>query len=72
MAGRILTREQLIEAGIHNLKQFGYPSVNKDNILTDMIYKEFFKKMLEDTAEEFPDQVNCEKLLKEINGTDSP
>lgn len=72
MARRILTRDQLIEAGIHNLKQFGYPSVNKDNILTDMIFKEFFKSMLKDTFEEFPEQVNCKSLLEELNGSDTP
>ena len=38
--------EKLIVAGIKNLKEFGYPSVTKDNILTDEVYKEFFKSML--------------------------
>ncbi len=39
-------KELLIKAGIKNLKTFGYPGVDADNILTDMIYKEFFKSML--------------------------
>lgn len=68
IARRVLTREQLIEAGVHNLKQFGYPTVNTENILTDMIFKEFFKSMLKDTFEEFPDQFNCKILLDELNG----
>ena len=28
--------------------EFGYPEANKENILTDMIYKEMFKNMLND------------------------
>jgi len=38
----------LIKAGVKNLKEFGYPDVNEKNILTDYIYKSFFKSMLED------------------------
>lgn len=45
------TREKLIEAGVHNLHEFGYPLCNKDNILTDAVYKTFFKSMLEDSLQ---------------------
>lgn len=41
-------REKLIQAGVRNLKEFGYPDVDATNILTDMIYKEFFRSMLKD------------------------
>lgn len=41
-------KEKLLSAGVNNLKEFGYPKVNKQNILTDIIYKGFFKSMLED------------------------
>lgn len=41
-------REKLIAAGVRNLKEFGYPAVNEKNILTDMIYSEFFRQMLEE------------------------
>lgn len=41
-------REHLLKAGVKNLKEFGYPEVTIENILTDEIYKEFFKGMLED------------------------
>jgi hypothetical protein len=37
-----LMEEKLIEAGIRGLKEFGYPCVTKENILTDDIYKIFF------------------------------
>lgn len=38
----------LIAAGVRNLKEFGYPNCNKDNILTDEIYRQFFLSMLEE------------------------
>lgn len=41
-------QQKLITAGIKNLKEFGYPKVNADNILTDIIYKGFFKSILID------------------------
>jgi hypothetical protein len=41
-------KEHLIRAGIKNLKEFGYPNVTEENILTDDVYKLFFKSMLED------------------------
>lgn len=43
-----MIRKKLIEAGVRNLKEFGYPNCNADNILTDDIYKAFFRSMLED------------------------
>lgn len=44
-------RDKLIKAGVRNLKQFGYPTVNAENILTDDVYKAFFRRMLENDAE---------------------
>ena len=41
-------KAKLIAAGVKNLKVFGYPECNKDNILTDKIYKAFFASMLKD------------------------
>ena len=41
-------RAKLIKQGVKNLKEFGYPSCNSKNILTDSIYKEFFLSMLKD------------------------
>jgi len=41
-------KDRLIEAGVKNLKIYGYPECNKDNILTDQIYKAFFVSMLKD------------------------
>ena len=41
-------KEHLVEAGVKNLKEFGYPEVDTKNIMTDIIYVGFFKSMLED------------------------
>lgn len=41
-------REHLLKAGVKNLKEFGYPEVTIETILTDEVYKEFFKSILED------------------------
>ena len=41
-------KTKLIEAGIKNLYQFGYEQVNKENILTDDVYSQFFRSMLND------------------------
>lgn len=41
-------REHLLKAGVTNLKEFGYPDVTTETILTDDIYSGFFKSMFED------------------------
>lgn len=41
-------KQKLITAGVRNLKEFGYPYANNENILTDEIYKAFFSRMLDD------------------------
>jgi len=41
-------REKMISAGVRNLKEFGYPAVTAENIMTDSIYRQFFKSMLDD------------------------
>ena len=62
-------RGKLIEAGVKNLKEFGYPHVSSDNILTDMVYSRFFQGMLDDTIEGYPGTeaaTAAEGLLGEI------
>lgn len=41
-------RKKLIESGVRNLRAYGYPGCNADNILTDRIYSAFFASMLKD------------------------
>lgn len=60
------TRDQLIAAGIRNLKEFGYPGVTADNITTDAVYRHFFRSMLLDHAE-IPEAV---ALVNEIDELD--
>lgn len=59
------TRDKLIVAGVHNLKEFGYPEVTEKNILTDQIYKAFFKSVLEDNLSKGADK-EIKAPLKEL------
>lgn len=36
----------LIKKGVEALKDYGYPEVSEDNIISDEIYSSFFKEML--------------------------
>lgn len=53
-------RQKLIAAGVRNLREFGYPSVNETNILTDMIFRPFFVSMLRDNlGHGFDNEINA-------------
>jgi hypothetical protein len=58
-------RDKLIAAGVKNLKEFGYPDVNNESILTNNIYARFFLKMLEE-LEENSDEPVVNALIVEI------
>jgi hypothetical protein len=62
-------KDKLLEAGVNNLKEYGYPEVNKETILTDLIYKGFFKSMLKDNLGKSNKVVDgiINDLLTEIN-----
>lgn len=45
---KTVIRDSLLVAGVANLKEFGYPSCTKDNILTDYVYAKFFLGMLKE------------------------
>lgn len=70
-----MIRASIIKAGVNNLIEFGYPGCNEDNILTDDVYKEHFKCMLEENIEDEnimnelykPIQDEMKLLLAEIN-----
>ena len=60
-------RDKLIQNGVNNLKEFGYPNANTENILTDLIYASMFKSMLNDNIGHRPDlDLVIEKLLIDI------
>ena len=60
-------KNHLLKAGVKNLKEFGYPNVNTENILTDEVYSKMFESMLHDNKGHSAnvDEVIGE-LLKEI------
>lgn len=61
-------RDHLLKAGVHNLKEYGYPSVTAENILTDMVYSSFFRAMLYDNKGHSPAfDVEIKKLLLEMD-----
>lgn len=40
--------QHLVDGGVRNLREFGYPDCTAENILTDRIYRAFFASMLKD------------------------
>lgn len=64
-------REKLITNGVRNLKEFGYPKVNKENIFTDLVYSQFFKRMLEQSKGNRDDfDVVIDEIISEIKTED--
>jgi hypothetical protein len=61
-------RSFILNRGVANLHEFGYPGANTQNILTDPIYKVFFKSMLEENLNVGDSRVAAEvaKLLEEV------
>lgn len=61
-------KKHILEAGVMNLKIFGYSNATTENILTDEIYKEFFKEMLNSNRGESPDSdAVIDELLTQIS-----
>lgn len=62
-------KELLIKAGIKNLNEFGYPNVNSQNILSDIIYGGMFISMLNDNKGQSTKQVDdvIDELLAIVN-----
>lgn len=61
-------RNHLIKAGVNNLKEFGYTDTTNETILTDEVYKVFFKSMLEDNlgnSKQIDEVIN--QLLSEVS-----
>lgn len=71
-----MTHEQivdhLINAGIKNLKEFGYPDVNEETIMTDMVYSRFFESMLKDNIGHTKNIDNAINELLERIKVDNP
>jgi len=46
-----VTRALLLDRGVRNLREFGYLGVTSENIVTDSVYRAFFRSMLVDNKE---------------------
>lgn len=55
-------QKKLIAGGVRNLQEFGYPSCDETNILTDRIYSRFFEGILKDNIGQHGSAID-----KEIN-----
>jgi hypothetical protein len=61
--------QKLIAAGVKNLKEFGYPGVDSENILTDDVFKAFFLSMLKDNKGQRADiDKAIDSLIMKIEG----
>jgi hypothetical protein len=76
--GRMTMKAKLIAAGVNNLRTYGYPGCDKENILTDPIYTAFFVSMLKDNIGKGGDVVDaaigellakCESRMKSMTAT---
>ncbi len=63
-------QSKLVDAGVRNLKEFGYPGVTTENIMTDTVYKAFFASMLRDNIGAAGSNVDSaiNDLLSKIEG----
>lgn len=62
-------RQALLEAGVRNLKEFGYPKVSTDNIISDRVYRGFFRSMLNDNMGQGADDAIL-GLIEECDSAD--
>lgn len=65
-----MTKRDVINAGVNHLKK-SYPRVTADTIMTDIIYKAFFRSSLEQTIQDAPANLKvaqlCQQLIDEID-----
>lgn len=64
------TESKLITAGVRNLREWGYPKCDTNNIMTDPIYSQFFASMLEDNLGRSNKEIDVviRSLLQKCNG----
>ena len=56
-------KSMIIQNGISNLKEFGYDTVNEENIFTDIIYSQMFKRMLKNNK---GDDTRIDNIIDDI------
>jgi hypothetical protein len=69
MSNSVAIKNKLIQAGVRNLKEYGYSKVDNESILTDKIYSAFFSEMLKHNLDESESENNkvINDLLTEIS-----
>lgn len=58
-------KDAIVRNGVKNLKEYGYPDVTVKNIMSDQIYSQFFKSMLNDNLGKGSDE-EINALLEEL------
>jgi hypothetical protein len=61
-------KAHILKNGVRNLVDFGYPSCDSENIMTDPVYSEFFKSALKENLGQSTKQVDSviNELLSQI------
>ncbi len=60
--------EELIALGVKKLRKYGYTHANKQNILTDEVYRSFFERILKERLEKNQEErEDIGHLLDKIN-----
>lgn len=59
-------RDRIIQAGVKHLREFGYPTCDATSILTDPLYRAFFRSMVEGTLDEAAKGGSIEKACKGV------
>lgn len=64
-------RTQIIDSAVKDLREFGYPKCNQENIFTDYVYSRIFIKNLRDALQDCggaePYQLVITQLLQELS-----
>jgi hypothetical protein len=64
--------QDLLNAGVKGLREFGYPDASKDNILKPGILSKFFRAQLQDMETDSPAlQASIDRLIAKIDENDA-
>lgn len=62
-------RNAMIDGAVRNIREFGYPDVNTENVFSEYVYSKLFEGMVEQTiGDDLLEEMRfaCQKLLEEI------
>jgi len=66
---KLVTRKVIVESLVRSLREFGYPSVNAENVLTDYVYRKFALSQLKE-AYEYSPHTELKMMINEIESRD--